>query len=155
MVECMSVRVCVQSVTEASAKVSRNRRNDKIPWVRKVSGNRRNDNILWKVIISRDFFVLLFPDTFEYGKCLKIGEVFENSLFQGFLLFYCFWTKFLHNPSPINTDFWSTIHVDVVQNVAFLIHAMFRIFPPLLVGPTWNQNIVRQSRHQISDRPPH
>ena len=45
-------------------KVSRNRRNDKIPWIRKVSRNRRNDQTPWKVIISRDFVVLLFLDTF-------------------------------------------------------------------------------------------
>ena len=34
-------------------------------WIRKVSKNRRNDPIPWKVIISRDFVVLLFLDTFR------------------------------------------------------------------------------------------
>ena len=33
--------------------------------IRKVSINRRNDQIPWKGIISRDFVVLLFPDTFN------------------------------------------------------------------------------------------
>ena len=39
--------------------MSRNRRNDKIPWIRKVSGNRRNDQTPWKgfccFTVSRHF----------------------------------------------------------------------------------------------------
>ena len=31
-----------------------------------------------KVIISRDFVVLLFLDTFEYGKCLETGEMTKS-----------------------------------------------------------------------------
>ena len=46
-------------------KVSRNRRNDKIPWIRKVSGNRRNNKIPWKnhyfqgfcFTVSRHFWI--------------------------------------------------------------------------------------------------
>ena len=33
---------------------------------------------LEKIIISRDFVVLLFPGTFEYGKCLKTGEMTKS-----------------------------------------------------------------------------
>ena len=57
----------------------------------KVSWNRGNNKIHWKVIISRDFVISLFPDTFEYRKCLETGEstkFFEY--FKGFCRFYCF-----------------------------------------------------------------
>ena len=63
------------------SKVSWNRRNDKIPWIWKVSRNKRNDQIPWKVIISRDFVVLLFLDTLKYGKYLgKMTKYLEKSV---------------------------------------------------------------------------
>ena len=41
----------------------------------KVSRNRRNDQIPWKVIISRDFVVLLFLDTFCIQRILSFGRL--------------------------------------------------------------------------------
>ena len=54
----------------------------------KVSRNRRNNKISWKVIISRDFVVSLFLDTFEYGKCPETGDLTKFfEYFKGFCRF--------------------------------------------------------------------
>ena len=48
----------------------------------------RNNKISWKVIISRDFVVLLFLDTFDYGKCPETGELTKFfQYFKGFCHF--------------------------------------------------------------------
>ena len=68
----MCVRVFAKVIfSKMSAKVSRNRRNDKVPSIQKVSRNRKNNQIF-------DFVVLLFLDTFEYGKYLETGEMTKS-----------------------------------------------------------------------------
>ena len=77
-----------------SVEVSGSRGNDKSPWIWKVSRNRRNNQIPWKNLFSRDFVVWLFLDTFRTKKCLETGKTTKslenNVFFQGIWLFFCF-----------------------------------------------------------------
>ena len=62
---------------------------------------------------SRDFVVLLFLDTFEYGKCLETGEMIKSfHHFKGF----CRFTVSRHIPylkdfvvSPVSRHFWKRL----------------------------------------------
>ena len=56
-------------------KVSRNRRNSKIPWIREVSGNRRNDKIPWNNDFSTDFVVSPVSRHFPYSRGFVISPV--------------------------------------------------------------------------------
>ena len=48
-------------------------------WIEKVCRNRKNEKNLWNnEIVLRDFVVFLFPDTFEYGKCLETVETTKS-----------------------------------------------------------------------------
>ena len=115
-------------------KMSRNRRNDKIPWEShlfkglccfscflaffaiKSSRNRKNDKIPW----SRHFFqgillFLMFLDIFCNKKCLETGETTKSLeqgiFFKGYCCFSCFTTSFwnqncLETGKPLeNNDF--------------------------------------------------